>query len=135
MMDRSYHRESAAEFKADFQETERILSRYRSDSPPWYRAPFGRMSRIMQRVLGEHGYAHVLCDCFANDTAIPDPDWIARFILRRVRPGSIILIHMPERGCRQWNLKAMELTLSGLSRKGLRVVNFSELDRMQVAQR
>jgi peptidoglycan/xylan/chitin deacetylase (PgdA/CDA1 family) len=131
MMDRPYNRETAADFEADFLETEQVLEHYRNATPPWYRAPFGRLSRVMQAVLDNRGLTHVLCDCFANDTAIPDPEWIARFILGRVKPGSIVLIHMPERGCREWNLQAMRLTLQGLSQRGLRVVNFSELHQMK----
>ena len=131
MMDRPYHRETAVDFEADFLETEEVLAQYRSGSPPWYRAPFGRLSRAMQTVLDTRSLTHVLCDCFANDTAIPDPEWIARFILARVKSGSIVLIHMPERGCREWNLQAMRLTLDGLSKRGLRVVNVSELHQIK----
>ena len=40
---------------------------------------------------------HVVSDAFANDTEIPDPYWISKFILQRVTNGSIILIHMPEK--------------------------------------
>ena len=130
MLDRPYHRETAEEFETDFLATDDVLSQYRSTFPPWYRAPFGRLSRAMQSVLEKHGRRHILCDCFANDTAIPDPEWIARFILRRVKAGSIVLIHMPERGCREWNLQAMRLTLAGLSERRLRVVNFSELQKI-----
>ena len=41
--------------------------------------------------------------------------------------GSIILIHMPEKGVREWNLEAIRLTLDGLLKCNLKVVNLTEL--------
>ena len=135
MMDRPYNRETAQAFEGDLRSTEMVLSQYRDEVTRWYRAPFGRLSETMRSVLDSQDLTHVLCDCFANDTAIPDPEWIAKFILRRVKDGSIVLIHMPERGCREWNFQAMKRTLEGLAAKGLKVVTFSELYRMQAQDR
>jgi len=84
----------------------------------------------MDIVLKEKGYKHVVCDVFANDTAIPDSKWIAKYILKRVKPGSILLIHMPEKGVREWNFEAMKLTLIGLKKMGYNVVNLSELQQI-----
>ena len=81
----------------------------------------------MQRVLKTHDMIHVLPDVFAHDTFIPDPKWIAKYILKKVKPGSIILIHMPEKGLREWNFEAMKLTLIGLQEKGLKVLNLSQM--------
>ena len=128
MRDHPYTRYSAEEFAADLDQAEAVLARYRQDAPPWYRAPFGRLNRRMQAVLDARGMTHVVCDAFANDTAIPDPQWIARRVLAQARPGSVLLIHMPERGCREWNLEAMRLSLEGLEGRGLEVVTFSELE-------
>ena len=41
--------------------------------------------------------------------------------------GSILIIHMPERGFREWNHEAIECLLARLAAKGLRVVTLSEL--------
>ena len=81
----------------------------------------------MNEILNQKGYLHVLSDVFANDTSIPDPDWISNFILKRANPGSILLIHMPEKGVREWNLEAMRMTLDALLRCNLDVVNLTEL--------
>ena len=85
----------------------------------------------MQMVIDRKRLIHVLPDIFANDTYIPDPNWISKFILDRVKPGSIILIHMPERGVREWNYKAMELTLQGLKEKNLEILNLSEMKNLE----
>ena len=81
----------------------------------------------MQKVLNERNMHHIVCDAFANDTAIPDAYWISQYILKRIKTGSVILIHMPEKGVREWNLAAMRLTLKGLLKNNLKVVNLTEL--------
>ena len=127
MRDHPYVSFTREDFAADLDETDAVLRRYRSEAPPWYRAPFGRMTKRMQAELNARGMKHVVCDAFANDTATPDPDWIAHTVLSQCQEGSIALIHMPERGCREWNLEAMRLTLSGLRERGLEVVTLTEL--------
>ena len=131
MMDWSYVSYADEEFILDFNKTELILSQYRTKTPKWYRAPFGQFSKTMEEVIHDKNMIHVVCDAFANDTVIPDAKWIAEFILKRVRPGSIVLIHMPEKGVREWNFQALQLTLEGLEKRNLKVVTVSELSKMQ----
>jgi chitin deacetylase len=127
MYDWPYNKYSKEEFKYDFEQTNSILNEFTNDIPNWYRAPHAKLSKEMQEVLDEKDYTHIVCDVFANDTSIPDSNWISKFILKRTKPGSILLIHMPERGVREWNYKAMELTLIGLKQMGYKVVTISEL--------
>ena len=130
MLDTPYNKYTTEEFKDDFEMTNKILLNYTQNIPNWYRAPHGKLSKNMQSVINEKGYKHIVCDGFANDTAIPDPEWIAKFILKKIKPGSIILIHMPERDVREWNYKAMELVLQGLKSKNLDILNLSEINQI-----
>ena len=127
MMDWPYTSYSEVEFALDIDTTEKILLQYKNTDSLWYRAPFGRINTVMQRVINERKMHHVVCDAFANDTAIPDSNWISKYILKRVKTGSVILIHMPEKGVREWNLEAMRLTLDGLLKRNLKVVHLTEL--------
>lgn len=127
MMDWPYTEYSKSDFEYDLNQTEKILYTYSKNLSLWYRAPFGQINKTMQEVLDERGLINVMTDAFAHDTAIPDPEWIAGYILDSVRPGSIILIHMPERGVREWNYEAMRLTLQGLSDRGIKVVTLTDL--------
>ena len=127
MYDMPYNKFNQEDFEDDFDQTQNILLQYTDNIPNWYRAPHGKLSKTMQRVIDDKGFIHIVCDGFANDTAIPDPEWIAKFILKKIKPGSIILIHMPERGIREWNYRAMELTLQGLKDRNLDILNLSEL--------
>ena len=109
-----------------------ILREYTEYIPKWYRAPHAKISANMKKVLHDNNLVHVISDSFANDTAIPDSEWIAEFILNNVQEGSIIVIHMPERGVREWLYEAMEMTLIGLKNKNLEVLNLTQLEALQI---
>ena len=51
-----------------------------------------------------------------------------RAMCRAATHGSIIVLHMPERGFREWDLDTLERVLVGLEKKGLRSVTLSELE-------
>jgi len=95
----------------------------------WFRAPHADMSPEMQRVLIRHGFTNVLCDCFANDTLIADSAFIAETLLSLVDPdgGSMLIIHVPERGFREHNLDAIRALLLGLQERNMRVLTVSDL--------
>lgn len=98
-------------------------------NPRWFRAPHADLSDSMRTVLKRHGFANVLCDCFANDTLISDSHFIAQKLLSTVTSGSILVIHMPERGFREHNFLALRELLQGLQQRSLRPVTVSELNR------
>ncbi len=54
---------------------------------------------------------------------------IANLILKTVQPGSIIIIHMPERGVREWTYEALELVLKGLTARNLNLLNLTDLEK------
>ena len=125
--DRPYHLETKEDFLKDLDATEAAITDLGAKTAPWYRAPHAKFSKAMQGALEERDLSHVMVDCFANDTAIPDPNFICQTILNSVCDGSIVLIHMPEKNMREWNLQAMRDTLSGIRQKGLQAVTVSEL--------
>ena len=86
----------------------------------------------MARVLEQEGYSLVLCDAFGMDT-VCGAAYVARHLLRTVRGGSVVLMHMPERGFREHNLAAMGRVLDGLARRGLRCRTLSELHALAAA--
>ena len=127
MHDWPYNKYSKEDFEKDFDRTHFILSQYSETIPKFYRAPHAKLSKTMMKTLNERGYKHIICDAFASDTSIPDPKWISKFIIKKTKPGSILLIHMPEKGVREWNFEAIERTLSSLNDLGYKVVTVSEL--------
>ena len=127
MYDTPYNNFSKKDFENDLDQTDAILKKYTNNIPSYYRAPHAKYSKIMDIVIKERGLTHVVCDAFATDTSTPDPEWISNYITKKTKPGSIILIHMPEKGVREWNLKAMELTLMWLKENNYKVVTLTEL--------
>ena len=127
MYDTPYNNFSKKDFENDLDQTNAILKKYTNNIPSYYRAPHAKYSKIMDIVIKERGLTHVVCDAFATDTSTPDPEWISNYIIKKTKPGSIILIHMPEKGVREWNLKAMELTLMWLKENNYKVVTLTEL--------
>eukprot|EP00401_Gymnodinium_catenatum_P052224 CAMPEP_0117521674 /NCGR_PEP_ID=MMETSP0784-20121206/33808_1 /TAXON_ID=39447 /ORGANISM="" /LENGTH=377 /DNA_ID=CAMNT_0005317711 /DNA_START=60 /DNA_END=1193 /DNA_ORIENTATION=- len=81
----------------------------------------------MRRVINRHGFTHVLTDCYANDPWISDPAFIAETMLEQAAHGSVAVIHMPERGFREYNFEALQRFLAGLPERGLRAVTLTEL--------
>jgi len=60
--------------------------------------------------------------------------YISKYMLRHAREGSILLLHMPEVGFREYNLQVLEKILKGLKLRGLRCVSLSQLERMSRAE-
>ena len=74
----------------------------------WFRAPSASLSKTMDSVLSRLGFTHVLTDAYANDPHVPWPRWIAWAMCRHATHGSILVVHMPERGFREWALHAID---------------------------
>jgi hypothetical protein len=66
---------------------------------------------------------------------VEDGEWIGQLLASKARDGSIILLHMPERGFREYCLVALERLLDELvTKKGYQIVTVSELERISKAR-
>jgi len=131
LYDIPYDKHTSGDFEIDLLMTQNILNEYTDRLSKWYRAPHATISKNMHKVIEKHQLTHVIGDAFANDTSIPDPKWIAKYILKKTKPGSIIIIHMPERGIREWNYEAMEIILEGLNQKNYQIHTLTNLDSLE----
>lgn len=121
---------AAADFERALLETEGVLEPVRArGARRWFRAPGGRLTRAMVEVLQRHGISHALGDVYADDWQIRDPETVANLYLRQADEGSVVIMHMPERGFRQHTLEAMRLVLQGLAARGLKVVTLGQLSQ------
>lgn len=134
--DRSYAEDSEEAFETALLQAEAVCEHLRrqiecmdavEQSVRWFRAPHGRLSEPMQRVLRRHGFTNVLCDCYANDPWISDAKFVAKNMLESANDGSIAVIHMPERGFREYNQQALRDFLTGLRARRMQVVTLSTL--------
>ena len=93
----------------------------------WFRAPQGIYTDRMRKVVQDHNLRHAIGDAYCDDWGVRDAKWIARTLLKQVKPGSIIILHMPEKGFREHTFEALELLLQGLSKRGLKCTTLSDL--------
>ncbi len=76
---------------------------------------------------------NVMGDCYANDPYITDPAWLAQTLSKNATDGSILIMHMPEKGFREWCFEELKLLLNELDKKGLRSVTLTELEQAAMA--
>jgi peptidoglycan-N-acetylglucosamine deacetylase len=112
-------------FDADLKKAERTLSGL-PGSARFFR-PAGVWIRPSQlRLLRKFGYACVLGSAYAHDPARPPAGYIARTIVRALRPGAIIVVH-DSGGDRSATVEALPAILKGAQAKGLSFVRLSTL--------
>jgi len=97
---------------------------------PLYRPPFGIKSPQLVLAASERRLVMVAWSLHSRDTHARDPKWIAERVLKRIRPGDIVLMHdghdLPGRH-RPACAPAVSLILQGLREKQLECVTVSEL--------
>jgi peptidoglycan/xylan/chitin deacetylase (PgdA/CDA1 family) len=77
--------------------------------PYWFRPGSGWYSRNMLAILSRYGYHTVLGSIYPWDAHLPSSRFASSYILRRVYPGGVIILHdVQERGIRTIN--TLELT-------------------------
>ncbi len=84
-----------------------------------FRPPVGMTSPAVEPVMGKRGLRIVGWSVRGVDAKSGTPQEIAQRVLRKVRPGAIILLH-PER--RSESVEALELILAGLQERGYHCV-------------
>jgi len=116
----------------DFHETEvvrtdAVLRAAGVPAPHLFRPPYGKKLVGLPNALARHDYRLIMWDVEdPSDAATPSA--YAEAILRHVRPGSIILMHVMYRSNRIAR-EALPLVLRGLRARGYRVVSVGELLR------
>jgi peptidoglycan/xylan/chitin deacetylase (PgdA/CDA1 family) len=116
----------------DIGTAQRIIEESSGTSPGFYRPPMGYKTPETFRAARRLGLVLVGWDVKAFDTVSSDPRRIARRVLSRARPGSIVLLHdaptLKKRLTdRSATVEALPLILEGLRAKGLLCVTLSNL--------
>jgi peptidoglycan/xylan/chitin deacetylase (PgdA/CDA1 family) len=89
-----------------------------------YRAPVGIKTGDLARAADDLGLKVVAWSVHSRDTLDPDPQAVARRVLKRVQGGDIVLLHD---GGRKQCVEAVRLILAGLRERGLKCVTLTEL--------
>lgn len=122
--DRPSIRLSAGEFERALIDAHTVLAQFAPVR--WLRPAGGWYNDTMLSIIREHGYRCALGSIYPYDAQIPSARFAARHILRKVRPGAIIVLH--DGGARGRRTAAtLRAVLPELSRRGFSVVTLSEL--------
>jgi peptidoglycan/xylan/chitin deacetylase (PgdA/CDA1 family) len=112
------------EFENDLLRAHRVLAGF--GPVTWARPGSGWYSGHMMDTMRRHGYRCALGSVYPFDVAIPWPSFTARYLLRNVRPGAVLVLHDGgERGIR--TAAVLRKVLPELRRRGYRVVTLTEL--------
>jgi peptidoglycan/xylan/chitin deacetylase (PgdA/CDA1 family) len=115
---------SAAVYDEEIARTAAALRRAGAPAPRLFRPPYGKKLIGLPLALRRHGERMIMWDVWDPDTR--DPRAYAADVVRRARPGSIILMHLMYSG-NDTARAALPLILAGLEARGLKVVTVSEL--------
>jgi len=115
----------------ELQRTQDAFKRNLGVCPALYRPPHGSHTPFMAHVVSAAGMTMVTWDVSAGDWATGDGALVAKRVLDKVRPGSIILLHDGIDGNigadRSVILQALPLILDGLKARGLEPVTLDRL--------
>ncbi|HET6281242.1 MAG TPA: polysaccharide deacetylase family protein [Polyangia bacterium] len=115
----------AVAIAGEIDKTEAALARYGKKSVA-FRPPFGEWSQRVLDVVREKRLQTVLWDVVSGDPSVgTTADRMTREVLRRTKPGSIVIFHINGRGHN--TAEALPDIVRGLRARGLRFVPLSEL--------
>jgi peptidoglycan/xylan/chitin deacetylase (PgdA/CDA1 family) len=130
----SYHHDSWRWLDPRYPELERTqaaVERATGLCPAYYRPPHGQRTPFVGARVASEGMRTVMWDTSGADWRTEDPGELAARIRRRVRPGSIVLLHDGLDGVvdadRSVVVEALPLILDGLERRGLRPVRLDDM--------
>ncbi len=115
----------------ELEDTQAAFKRTLGVCPVFYRPPHGSHTPFIAREVSDHDMQMVTWDDSAGDWATNDGDTVAKRILDKVQPGSIILLHDGIDGKigadRSVILTALPQILDGLRERGLEPVTLDTL--------
>ncbi|HJQ27337.1 MAG TPA: chitin deacetylase family protein [Blastocatellia bacterium] len=115
---------SPEEFERQLAEVDKLIN---PDSPQkWFRPGSGFYNARMLRQAEAQGYRCALGSIYPHDTIVRNPWIISTFIIRKIFPGAIIVIH-DGKDDRVRSAKVLRRVLPELQRQGYEVVTLSQL--------
>ncbi len=121
------------ELEQEIRDTERIIRDATGLSTVYFRPPKAWITAVEKKQLKEMGYQVVLWTLNSKDWVTFDDKYIAKYLLKHIQPGDIILFHDSggvfhiDQGDREETVKTLPILFKGLQQKGYRCVTISEL--------
>ncbi len=101
--------------------------------PKYFRAPKGLLNKDAYEIANALGERVIVWNVTLEHYATPTPKLMARRIINKATPGSIILMH-DGRLNRSRSIHAIPMVIEGLQKKGYKIVTLSELLAVQDEQ-
>lgn len=117
---------SAARVRSEVLGSRRLLRDATGVASTWVRPPYGAMNNDAWREMHRLGARVVLWDVDPRDWERPGPQAIAKRVVARVRPGSIVLLH-DGGGDRSQTVRALPIIIKELRERGYEFVTVEEL--------
>jgi peptidoglycan/xylan/chitin deacetylase (PgdA/CDA1 family) len=112
--------------RAEIEKTDVLLRQLGVKQEIHFRAPYGQKLLVLPYILAQLGKKNILWTVDPKDFEESNPEAIKNYILEKVKPGSIVLMH-DGGGERSQTIAATEMVIKGLQKKGYTFKTVSEL--------
>lgn len=111
--------------EAELASTQAAIRAATGFTPCLFRPPYGEMNRVEKAAARANGLELVFWTLDSEDDAHPGVGPIRARVVRRAKPGSIVLLH--DGGRHPQTVEALAGIVEGLKRRGFRLVTVTEL--------
>jgi peptidoglycan/xylan/chitin deacetylase (PgdA/CDA1 family) len=112
--------------RSEVERTDRLLRELGVTQDVHFRPPYGRKLFVLPHIIATMHKKNIMWDVDSQDYEMPDSQVIKNNVLRRMRPGSIVLLHDGEGDCSQ-TVVATEMLIKELTEKGYEFRTVSDL--------
>jgi len=109
---------------------EALIESFTGERTYLFRPPRGLVDGRVYMIASEAGYRTVLWTVCADHHDAPTPQLMVQRVLKRIRPGGIILAHDGRFGIRWKDVQATPLIIDSLRKEGYHFVTVPELIAM-----
>jgi len=116
---------SEVEFERQLLDVDRLITTIQpkhSNDTKWFRPGSGFFNNRMLHQVSSHGYRIALGSCYPHDPSIPFSSINSLYILHRVHPGAVIVLHN-----RPWTLHTLKTIIPQLTSMGYKITTLSDL--------
>lgn len=107
----------------EIEETDHLIRQATGLKPAWFRPPFGVLNPMVSNALKKCGHQSVCWDIRSLDTMGGSPERIIVRILKKIKPGSVILLHEHSR----FSQNNLDQLLDGIETAGFAVAPLNQI--------
>lgn len=123
--------DTQAQMIRELDQCEQVIERLTGQRAHLFRPPRGLIDGAAFAIADEEGYRTILWSVCADHHDAPTPELMAERVIKRNRPGGIILAHDGSFPTRWKDVAATPLIIEALQKQGYRFVTIPELLKMR----